>query len=163
MDDTLMIRRATSADEAALGRMGAALMRVHYDFDRQRFLAPGKNAEAGYGHFLLSQLNSQDSILFVAELQGKVIGYVYAGIEPLSWKELRDRAGFIHDVFVESGARGRGIATRLVNAAAEWLGAAGVPRIMLWTAEPNAPAQRLFQRLGFRPTMVEMTREVSAR
>jgi RimJ/RimL family protein N-acetyltransferase len=31
---------------------------------------------------------------------------------------------------------------------------------MLWTAEPNAGAQRLFERLGFRRTMVEMTKEL---
>jgi len=31
---------------------------------------------------------------------------------------------------------------------------------VLWTAHGNAPARRLFARLGFRPTMVEMTREL---
>jgi hypothetical protein len=30
---------------------------------------------------------------------------------------------------------------------------------MLWTAEQNARGQRLFEKLGFRRTMVEMTRE----
>jgi hypothetical protein len=34
-----------------------------------------------------------------------------------------------------------------------------VPRVMLWTAEKNDYAQRLFARLGFRRTMIEMTRE----
>jgi hypothetical protein len=31
---------------------------------------------------------------------------------------------------------------------------------MLWTAEKNDSAQRLFARLGFRRTMIEMTREL---
>jgi ribosomal protein S18 acetylase RimI-like enzyme len=31
---------------------------------------------------------------------------------------------------------------------------------VLWTAEKNDPAQRLFTRLGFRRTMIEMTREL---
>jgi hypothetical protein len=31
---------------------------------------------------------------------------------------------------------------------------------MLWTAEQNADAQRLFVKLGFRRTMIEMTREL---
>ena len=34
-----------------------------------------------------------------------MVGYVYAGLEPLSWKELRDAAGFIHDVVVEESDR----------------------------------------------------------
>jgi hypothetical protein len=36
----------------------------------------------------------------------------------------------------------------------------GAPRVMLWTAEQNDSAQRLFARLGFRRTMIEMTREL---
>jgi GNAT superfamily N-acetyltransferase len=47
--------------------------------------------------------------------------------------ELRDEAGFVHDVFVAADARGQGIGGRLVEAAAEWLIARGVPRVMLWT------------------------------
>ena len=31
---------------------------------------------------------------------------------------------------------------------------------MLWSAAQNAGAQRLFERHGFKPTMVEMTREL---
>jgi hypothetical protein len=31
---------------------------------------------------------------------------------------------------------------------------------MLWTAEQNTAASRLFLRLGFRRTMIEMTREL---
>ena len=30
--------------------------------------------------------------MLVAEVDGAVVGYVYAGIEPLSWKELRTSA-----------------------------------------------------------------------
>jgi RimJ/RimL family protein N-acetyltransferase len=31
---------------------------------------------------------------------------------------------------------------------------------MLWTAEQNLAAQRLFEQAGFRRTMIEMTREL---
>lgn len=92
--------------------------------------------------------------------RGGVIGYVYAGIEPLSWKELRGPAGFIHDLLVTDEARGLGIGERLLDAAVGWLKERGVPRVMLWSAARNAGAQRLFERHGFKPTMVEMTREL---
>jgi GNAT superfamily N-acetyltransferase len=155
----IAIRRATERDAPALGRLGAALMRVHHDFDRDRFLAPGKNPEDGYGRFLVSQMASDDTVVLVADRGGEIVGYVYAGIEPRSWKELREVAGFVHDVLVVESARGTGTGERLVEAAAEWLIARGVPRVMLWTAEKNGPGQRLFARLGFRRTMIEMTRE----
>ncbi len=158
-DDALIIRQAEPRDAAVLGQLGAALVRAHYAFDAQRFLAPGPGLEEGYAHFLNSQLADAEVAIFVAEQAGKVVGYVYAGIEPRSWKELRDRAGFIHDVLVAPDARRGGIAKRLVETAAAWLVGRGAPRVMLWTAAKNHEAQRLFAQLGFRPTMVEMTRE----
>jgi GNAT superfamily N-acetyltransferase len=154
------IRPATDADVPSLGRLGAALMRLHYNFDRQRFLAPSSNAEESYGWFLGSQLQDADAAVFVAERAGTVVGYVYASLEPLSWKELRDAAGFIHDVLVDEAHRGGGIASALVETASLWLRAHGAPRVILWTAERNHAAQRLFEQAGFRRTMIEMTREL---
>ena len=90
-------------------------------------------------------------------------GYVYAALEPLSWKELRGPAGFIHDVAVREEVRRAGIATRLLEAAAQWLRERGAPRVILWTAAPNAAAQSLFRRLGFRDTMIEMTMELDTK
>ena len=161
----VLIRRARPDDREVLGRLGASLMRAHYAFDERRFLAPGDHAESGYAAFLETQLTSADSLVLVADRTADgepaaVIGYVYAGVEPLSWKELRGPAGFIHDLLVSDEARGLGIGERLLEAAVAWLTGRGVPRVMLWTASPNVGAQRLFQRHGFRPTMVEMTRDV---
>ena len=134
-------------------------MQAHYAFDPQRFLAAGQGAARGYASFLGSVLDSPDACIFVADDAGDVAGYVYAALEPLSWKELRGPAGFIHDVAVREDVRRSGIATRLLEAAVAWLREHGAPRVLLWTAAPNAAAQALFRRLGFRDTMVEMTME----
>jgi GNAT superfamily N-acetyltransferase len=154
------IRRATDADVPALGRLGASLLRLHYAFDQQRFMAPRGNVEEGYAWFLGSQLRDEDVVVFVAERDSAVIGYVYAGLEPESWKELREAAGFIHDVLVDDAHRRTGVAAALLDAASAWLKAQGAPRVVLWTAERNQAAQRLFEQAGFRRTMVEMTREL---
>ena len=156
----VVVRRATRADIPALGRLGALLLRTHYEFDRQRFIAPGEDSERGYGWFLGTQLRDDAAVVFVAERAGVVIGYAYAGLEPQSWKELRDAAGFIHDVAVDENERHGGAGTALMEAAIAWLREKGAPRVVLWTAERNPGAQRLFDRLGFRRTMIEMTREL---
>jgi GNAT superfamily N-acetyltransferase len=123
-------------------------------------MAPRGNTEEGYAWFLGTQMQRDDAVVFVADREGQVVGYVYAGIEPQSWKELREEAGFIHDVYVDEPARRGGIATALLEAAAAWLAERGMPRIVLWTAARNDSARRLFERLGFRHTMTEMTREI---
>ena len=154
------IRRATDADVPALGRLGASLLTLHYSYDPQRFMAPSGHPEEGYAWFLGSQLREDDVVIFVAERKGEVVGYVYAGLEPQSWKELREAAGFIHDVLVDESHRRGGIAAALLDAASGWLKAHGAPRVVLWTAERNHAAQRLFEQTGFRRTMIEMTREL---
>jgi ribosomal protein S18 acetylase RimI-like enzyme len=156
----VVIREARRADLPALGRLGALLLRSHYDFDRERFIAPGENVEDGYAWFLGTQLRQKDVAIFVAERGGEVLGYVYAGIEPHSWKELRDEAGFIHDIVVDERGRRGGLASALIERAIAWLRERGMPRVVLWTAERNDVAQRLFAALGFRRTMIEMTREL---
>jgi GNAT superfamily N-acetyltransferase len=158
--ENIAIRPATESDAPSLGRLGALLLETHYRFDQNRFMAPHANTAEGYAWFLSSQLKDKDVVVLVAERDGAIIGYVYAGLEPRSWKELREASGFIHDVVVEESSRGLGVARQLLEAAIEWLRAQGVPRVMLWTAEHNAAAQRLFDRLGFRRTMIEMTREL---
>jgi GNAT superfamily N-acetyltransferase len=156
----LTIRRAEPRDARALGTLGAALMRTHCAFDTERFLAAGDDAERGYASFLRSQLDDDDAVVLVAARDGRIVGYVYAGLEPMSWKELRGPAGFIHDVMVEDDEQGAGAGSALIDAAIAWLRDHGAPRVMLWTAERNERAQRLFERLGFRRTMIEMTREL---
>jgi ribosomal protein S18 acetylase RimI-like enzyme len=154
-------RRAGPSDLPGLGRLGARLLRTHHSFDPERFMAPGADPENGYAWFLGTQLAEPDGAVFVAERgPGLIVGYVYAGLEPQSWKELREPAGFVHDLVVDEEAQGRGIAGALMNAALDWLRSRGAPRVLLWTAPQNAPAQRVFEKLGFRRTMIEMTLEL---
>jgi ribosomal protein S18 acetylase RimI-like enzyme len=157
--DTL-IRRAEARDVAALGELGAALMRTHYAFDELRFLEPGQGAEAGYARFLQSQMDEDGAIVFVAERRGDIVGYVYGAIEPLSWKDLHDECGYIHDLLVVPEARRTGVGDALLDKAIDWLREQGMPRVVLGTAAQNETARRLFERRGFRATMVEMTLEL---
>ena len=135
-------------------------MRTHYAFDDRRFLAPTQADAEGYARFLESQLGDDDAIVMIAEQGGVVVGYVYAAVEPLSWKDLRNECGYIHDLLVTDVARGRGAGERLLSAAIQWLRDRGMPRVVLGTAAQNAAARRMFERRGFRPTMIEMTLEL---
>jgi ribosomal protein S18 acetylase RimI-like enzyme len=90
-----------------------------------------------------------------------VIGYAYAAVEGYDYMALRGPAGVLHDIIVDPEHRGRGVGRLLLDAALEFLRSRGVPRVVLSTAEQNEGAQRLFASMGFRRTMVEMTRELN--
>jgi ribosomal protein S18 acetylase RimI-like enzyme len=155
-----IVRRATSADLPRIGRLGALLVEEHHAFDSRRFLAASNRTPAGYASFMGTQLNDPDIAVFVAEDNGDVIGYSYAAVEGYDYMALRGPAGVLHDVIVDPEHRGRGVGRLLLDATLEYLKSRGAPRVVLATAEQNEPAQRLFASVGFRRTMIEMTREL---
>lgn len=158
--ESVAIRRATSADVPTLGRLGALLVRTHHEFDAQRFIAPSPDTPKGYGRFLGSQIGKPDVVILVAERDGEVLGYTYAGVEGFDYMSLRGPAGVLYDIVVDPDHRGRGIGRLLLDATLAALDALEAPRVLLSTAERNETAQRLFEHAGFRRTMIEMTREL---
>jgi ribosomal protein S18 acetylase RimI-like enzyme len=90
-----------------------------------------------------------------------VIGYTYAGVEGNDYMALRGPAGVFYDIVVDPAHRQQGVGRMLLDATLKALKARGAPRVVLSTAERNAPAQRLFDGAGFRRTMIEMTRELN--
>jgi ribosomal protein S18 acetylase RimI-like enzyme len=156
------VRAAIAADLPALGRLGALLVEIHHAFDPQRFLAPTSGTQYAYAEFLGRQLERPEEIVLVAERSGEVVGYVYAGVEGSDYMALRGPAGVLYDLIVDPAHRRQGVGSMLLDGALEALAASGVPRVVLSTAERNVIAQQMFERAGFRRTMVEMTRELQA-
>jgi ribosomal protein S18 acetylase RimI-like enzyme len=154
------IRRAAAGDVGVLGRLGALLVQEHHGFDQRRFLAATGRTPELYSSFLGTQLEDPHVVLLVAEHEGRVIGYAYGAIEGYDYMALRGPAAVLHDLIVDPEYRGRGVGQALLKAAVEALTTPQAPRVVLSTAERNTPAQRLFERMGFRRTMVEMTREL---
>ena len=155
-----IIRPAAHADMKAVGRLGALLVRVHHEFDSHRFIAATPRTEQGYGAYLDTQLDDPAVVMLVAERNGAVVGYTYAGVEAFDYMALRGPAGVLYDILVDPDQRGHGIGKLLIESTIAELQVRGAPRVILSTAERNASAQRLFARMGFRRTMIEMTREL---
>lgn len=159
LDERLELRPARDEDLPGAARLAAALTRLHHAWDDKRFFVV-RGLEAGYQRFLGEELRNPDARVLVAVRDGAVLGYAYATLEPRNWSDLRDACGKLHDVYVDEAARGSGLAERLVREACAWLRARGAPRVVLMVADKNAAGQRLFARVGFRPTMHELTLEL---
>jgi ribosomal protein S18 acetylase RimI-like enzyme len=156
----IRIRPAAPADLPSLGRLGALLVQMHHEFDPQRFIAASPRTEVAYAAYLGSQLDKPNLVVLVAERDGEVLGYSYAGVEGPDYMSLRGPAGVLYDIVVDPAHRGHGVGRMLLDATLAALTARGAPRAVLSTAERNEAAQRLFERAGFRRTMIEMTREL---
>jgi ribosomal protein S18 acetylase RimI-like enzyme len=155
-----IVRRANPADLPAIGRLGALLVRQHNEFDALRFLAPTERTPGQYAAFLGTQLEDSDRAVLVAEEGGVVIGYAYCLIAGFDLMALRGPAGILEDLIVDPDHRARGAGRLLLEGVLAFLKSRGAPRVVLGTAARNEAAQRFFARAGFRPTMIEMTREL---
>lgn len=97
--------------------------------------------------FLRARLQKEESVVFLARVDDNTIGFVqlYPAFASLalapSW--------ILNDLYVDAGARGRGAARALMLAARELALNNGAAEIFLQTARDNAPAQALYEDLGY--------------
>lgn len=158
MEPVVSVRACKRADLPMVAALAGKLVRMHHAFDAARFFLP-ERVEEGYTWWFGQELDRSEVVLLVATRETTIVGYVYARLEERDWNQLLDACGAVHDIWVEPEARQSGVATQLATAAIAALTAKGAPRVVLHTAAPNTAAQKLFERLGFRRTMIEMTRE----
>jgi ribosomal protein S18 acetylase RimI-like enzyme len=154
------VRAATKGDLGTLGALAADLVRFHHGLDPQRFFLAAK-VEEGYRGWFGRELGNEDAILLVAELGSEIVGYVYGRVEERDWNMLLDRHAALHDVLVTEPARGKHAGEALVTAFLVEAERRGAPRAVLHTATSNERAQKLFAKMGFRSTMIEMTCELA--
>lgn len=160
-----VVREARVEDIPAASQLAGDLVRLHHQWDPQRFmLVP--NVEAGYAWWFERELSNPAAVILVAEQppagggEPEIVGYAYGTVEERDWNALLDRAGWLHDIFVLERARKLGVAKALLAGMMQRLADLGAPRLVLVSATQNEAAQRLFAGVGFRYTMVEMTAEL---
>jgi ribosomal protein S18 acetylase RimI-like enzyme len=85
-------------------------------------------------------------VIFVAELGGRWAGVVGA------FPRVDPRETQLISMWVDPELRGRGIAEQLIRAVAAWARERGSADVFLFAQETNVRAQRLYERVGFRPT-----------
>src|SRR6266550_8739068 len=113
---------------STIGRLGALLVRLHHELDPQRFIPATSGTENAYGSYLGTLLDDPRIVILVAEREGEVIGFTYAGLEGTDYMALRGPAGALYDIVVDPAHRGEGIGRILLDATLEKLKARGAHR-----------------------------------
>jgi len=131
------VRRATVAD---LG-----LVAPLFDAYRQFYgCAPDPDAARG---FLRDRLERAESVVFVAEVDGKAVGFVQ--LYPTFTSIGARRAWILNDLYVAPDARRRGVGRALMDAARRMAEEAGSAWLELATATDNSTAQALYRSCGY--------------
>lgn len=144
------IRRAGPADVAGLARLGAATFveafgPTYAPEDLAAYLAASQS-EASYGQLLADP--GVGIWLGVAD-DGALAGFVVAGPCKLPVPEPGPADGEIRQLYLLARWQGRGLGTRLLTTALDWLQSRGHAPLYVGVWSLNPGAQRLYGRFGF--------------
>ncbi len=134
----MIIRKAISEDLPSLAGL----------FDQYRIFYGQKSDLPGAESFLSDRIGHNESVIFVAVLDGEMIGFTQ--LYPLYSSVGMKKAWLLNDLFVTELARGSGAADALLKAA-EKMGAETDSRwLLLQTGVYNHRAQRVYERNGWK-------------
>ena len=143
------IRRATPGDAEALAELGTATFvetfgHLYTPEDLQAFLDES-HAVSAYAEVLANP----DYALWIAEADGRAIGYAQAGRCGLPHEDMRPEDGELKRLYVRAGIQGGGTGRALMDAAMAWLLCDGPRTLWLSVWSENLGAQRFYARYGF--------------
>lgn len=151
-----MIRPAVASDSVAIGKLWEKLVAYHQalDMDMPRATAQGASL---YARSLSDRLDDSHTRVFVAEEDGRVVGYVLGVVVDLLPEMFEQEAGgFLADIFVEDTYRGRGIGTALVDTLVEWFRQKGLRHYEWHVAANNTEALAFWEKVGGRNWQIRM-------
>lgn len=117
-------------------------------FDGYRSFYGQESDVTGARDFLSGRMKRDESVIFLA-LNGAV-GLGFTQLYPMFSSVSMKRLWVLNDLFVAPEARGRGVAAALLEHAREFARKTGASEMQLATAADNLPAQRLYERLGWK-------------
>lgn len=154
----MKIRVADVADIDALVELNRQIGEIHYDKAPHIFMPPSPEEKA----FLLSALESSERHFWVAEQEGRVIGFINAVITinesiPFIVKTPVCRIGTI---VVDEDHRSSGVGKALMDACKEWAIGEGTTSIRLEVMAFNEEAKAFYEQLGYAPEFHVLSQQI---
>ena len=133
------IRRATVDDVDAIAPL----------FNHYRMFYQQPSDEELAHRFIGERLQRGESVIFLAEVAEKVVGFTQ--LFPSFSSVRAGRAFVLNDLYVDIAARRLGVARALLQAAADFARNEGAIRLELETDPDNRSAQALYRHVGWEP------------
>ena len=121
--------------------------------DHHRRLTPEYPVLASIREVIASEIrrgSSRDNCrLFVAELEGRLVGFLFAEIEPGAGPGGEPSPAWIHELWVEPDQRKQGVAALLLAESDAFFHSRGVRRLSVRVESSNGASLDFWSRLGF--------------
>ena len=131
-------RKATTDDLSQLAQL----------FDEYRMFYHKTSDLAGAQQFLSERIEKKDSEIFVAENEGKLVGFTQ--LYPLFSSTRMKRYWLLNDLYVNSNSRGKGFSKDLIEEAKELCRTSDSCGMYLETGKENIIGNQLYPSAGFK-------------
>lgn len=117
---------------------------------RDSFFSRSKEGPENFGNFLLENMSKDDAVVYIAETEKEVVGYILAMIQDYPPVFEVKQYGLISDLAVTSEYRRSGIGMNLFNIARDWFNLKGISRAEIGVAVTNEISTSFWTKMGFR-------------
>lgn len=151
-------RAARRGDVEAILPLWREMMDYHARLD-PRF-QPAPQAEKHWREALSRWLKDDDYSIFVAEAEGRLVGYIIGTIKSSPPVLEPPQFGFISDICVAPEWRRTGVGRSLYETLKGWFRERGLNVMQLNVAQRNRLSQAFWEEMGFEGYLVYMWKEV---
>jgi ribosomal protein S18 acetylase RimI-like enzyme len=157
------IRKYQGSDRTAFVRLMEQLMDYIVSIDDLKRTRRMPEFGESYTQRTLQKVAENEGIIYVAEVNEQLVGAV-VGIIPEQTKEeqlehVPSKCGEVLELVVESGYRGKGVGTMLMNKLEEYFKENNCNMSGVLVLVPNKNAHRLYSKLGYEDRTIYMTKD----
>lgn len=144
------IREANPADIPLLVLFGQKLTKMHLDFDPEYYTFDEKEFPSAFANWIRSQIDLPSSIVVVAKENDEIVGFLSGFVKYLfPWFNIK-KVGHVSFMFIDEKYRGKGVGTKMVDAAKRWFKNEGLYYIELYVNENNKNGLSFWKNMGFK-------------
>ncbi|MEM4620725.1 MAG: GNAT family N-acetyltransferase [Desulfurococcaceae archaeon] len=145
-ESRIAIRKPVESDIRSLAQLILRFYMFNEEFDPSMEVAGDANSAA----LKLSESRVRgEGLTLVADINGRVVGYVYGTITE-NLMLARRRIGLLKELYVVPEERGRGVASMLIEYAMRELSKQGIKYVAVEFPTLNIIAEKFYEKLGFR-------------
>jgi ribosomal protein S18 acetylase RimI-like enzyme len=106
--------------------------------------------------YIKGRIYSKNDAIFIAELNGKLVGHMIISIKKSHPIFEMDKYGRINTVYIEEKFRGKSISSKLKDEAFKWFKKKDINRVSLNVFPDNEKGINTYKKWGFSTSLIEM-------
>ena len=149
----ITIREYTEGDRAQILQLMKEFNTYFQDIDPWYVLSYNRNSAEMYTQRMIHDTANHDGKLYVAEVDGQIVGFVQGSMHIQTPEEIQERghviSGDIKELFVTKTYRGKKIGQQLMQVIENYFMAKHCQQLSLDVFAPNMLARDFYQKNGF--------------